>query len=122
MKTSITRRKAITALAVMPASVAIPAVGVSVGGELADKIRTLIAYEQANAGLSDAASDRHWRTVVRPHYKTFPGVPARSAEDALEAFDYLIRGDLIEHGANGYEKVTQSLVKAIRDYLASQVV
>jgi hypothetical protein len=52
--------------------------------------------------------------------ETVPG-HEQSAEDALAAFDYLIEEDLIEYGCNGYEKVVEPLVDAIRAYLARQV-
>ena len=117
----VTRRTVMAGAAAAVAVVPVVGLGKGVEGpsELAGKIRHLMAQEKAPFGrdLPDAEVDRLYAELVEPLYETFPGVPARSAEDAHAAFEYLLDNDLIEHGAGGYEMVTESLVEAIRAYL-----
>ena len=47
------------------------------------------------------------------------GVPARTAEDALAAFDYLREKELTDKFGGPYEQFVESLIDAIRGYIAS---
>lgn len=51
------------------------------------------------------------------------GVPARTPQDALAAFDFLIREEVFEEGTGigNFGPAVESMVQAIRSHLASQV-
>ena len=68
-----------------------------------------------DVAVSDAQADE---TFIRTQ-KEMIGLPARTADDALAALDWLVRreAELIQVGSDGYLPIVESLVTAIHGYL-----
>jgi hypothetical protein len=121
----LSRRSVTTGIAA--AVTAIPAIGhsaivpkVEPESKLAALLSELLVAEKAWISDDDRIADRNHRKLVVPAERAIVGVPARTAEDALRALDYLIEHDLIADGTfGGYGKMADSLVDAIRGYIAS---
>ena len=86
----VTRRSGMAGSAAVVAIPVLPAAASPGAGELTAKIRKLKDNWEGIGEMDDPEADKLYENVIQPHYKTFVGVPARSAEDALAAFDYLI--------------------------------
>jgi hypothetical protein len=133
MKT-LSRRSVTTGLAA--AVTAIPAVGLSNGltmakGEAGELTLLIQRYWRERDAFNqhkletDEEADALAAATYEAAERALVGVPARSAEDAHAAIDWLIREgthSMIELGDDGsWGSVCKSLATAVRDYLASQV-
>ena len=138
---AINRRKALTVVASVPAVAALAAIpAVANAGEDAElrKLWEKLKAERAECDrLSKIHTQRqlggHWRDgrsrgrqVVRErdpatlqNLRRRARPLSRRCARGFRLFD--LEEDLIETGCNGYEQVAESLIKAIRDYLARQV-
>jgi hypothetical protein len=135
---NIARRELLrgTGVAALAAGAAVvPFVGTrAAGGELAALCRRY--WEQVEVfnnleDLSDDESDAHAAATFECTVRLMIGVPARNAEDALAALDWLIKestnmylvlndtaGDAFDPN-NDLDCLTVSLVRAVRGYIAS---
>jgi len=130
------RGTGVAALAAGVAMVPLAAKAVSGGGELAALIR-LYGQQVDQYNAMDDYSDEHGDRVAAATYertaRLMIGVPARNAEDALAALDWLIKesanqylvlndtaGDAFDPD-NDLDCLTVSLVRAVRGYVASTI-
>jgi hypothetical protein len=142
MTHAINRRKALTVVASAPAAVALAAVPAfaSVEGpsELAGLVRRYFA-ETADfnrIAVQDGRTDDDNDALADATYETtlerMIGVPARSAEDALAALDWLVKeeadfgtdydqGEDDDDALGQHVQVVTSLVDAIRGYIEGKV-
>ena len=127
----LSRRSVTTGLAA--AVTAIPAVGLCKGVEGPSELAALIRryYEEVDAfssvdHLTDAAADAHADATFNATMAEMIGVPARTANDALAAMEWLLRegaDSMIDFDPHGtlWTRTCLSLVNAVRDYLAARV-
>ena len=129
MQTTINRRRALAVVAAVPAAAALgsPAFATGEPGQLAALVRRY--YDEVDAFnaialATDEASDSLADATYNATMSKMIGVPARSADDALAAMDWLIRegaDSMIELDPDGtaWAQTCVSLVNAVRDYIAS---
>jgi hypothetical protein len=134
----LSRRSVTTGLAA--AVTAIPALGLCKGAEgpseLAAIVRRYFAeldeFDSMPGHVFDALPDAEVHAIANATYagtaKKMIGVPARTPADALAAVDWIIRegrDSVIEIDGKPdaflYNRVTHSLIHALRDYLAGRV-
>jgi hypothetical protein len=128
---TIDRRKLMAGAAAVTLA-AVPAVAAGVlesapeGGELARLVRRYFA-EVAAFKVDPRLDDDHFFGADQPFDATIEqmiGVPVRCPEDALAGVEWLIEeghGDIQLGGDSLYDRVAGSIVTALREYLAKQV-
>lgn len=123
----IDRRKALTVVATAPVAIALGgALASGGGGQLAALVRRYFAEIEAfNAAAkyeTDDESDARAEATFDITVRQIVGVPARSAEDAIAALDWITRDGgqcMIELGYGDYGRAAESLMNTVRGYLIS---
>ena len=105
---------------------AVPVVGLGKSegpSELAGLIRRYwVEWNAFPNGASDDEINAYVAATFRATEDAMIGVPARTAEDALAALDFLIReSEDFELDLSDDEGLHGSLIGAVRDYIARQV-
>jgi hypothetical protein len=145
---SIARRKLMQGGAALAVAAAVPAAVKAAQAEAGDgELAALVKlyFEQlaefnATDHKTDRESNRHAATTYEKTRKQMIGVPARSAEDAIAAIDFLVKesefdtvdlsvNQVLDEDANLWmaiadepmDPVAMSLVKAVRGYLEGRV-
>jgi hypothetical protein len=128
MTHQINRRKALTVVAAAPVAVAaFPSIALGEPGELANLIRKYWSeidfFNTRTLGWSDEESDAFAAQTFEATLEQLIGVPARSADDAIAALEWVLKEgkyNMISFSWEPHGSAAQSLINAARDYLAGR--
>ena len=131
---AINRRRALTVVATAPIAIAAsPGFAAGEPGELAALVRQyfkqVAAFNKTSVGdyRTDEQNDALAEATYEATQERMIGVPARTAEDALAALDWLIKEgvdfeiDYSDEPDGRHEEVVVSLVTAIRSYIEGRI-